>query len=90
MQDALSTLNFALKLSACMSHVWSRCAAVSVQADRRALLISLGALGVGVAVANKLMPSDKARNRRERKMDDPWKVFCWLCSIVCFSAEAHT
>ena len=76
MQDILSTLNFALNLSACISHVLSRCAAVFVQADRRALLISVGALGFGVAVANKLMPSDKARNRRGRGKDDPWKVVC--------------
>jgi len=47
------------------------------QADRRALLLSLGGLGLGVAAASKLLSQDSSSSTRRRRTiakDDPWKV----------------
>ena len=49
------------------------------QGDRRALLISLGGLGLGVAAASKLLSPDTASSSRRKRTlgkDDPWRVRC--------------
>lgn len=53
------------------------------QGDRRALLISLGGIGLGVAAASKLLPQSSpssSRGRRTSGKDDPWRV---LCPPIC-------
>ena len=60
-----------------MVYVFVKCSVFVEQADRRALLISLGGLGLGVAAASKLVSgnstSSSARRRKAAK-DDPWRV----------------
>ena len=60
-----------------MVYVFVKCSVFVEQADRRALLISLGGLGLGVAAASKLVSgnstSSSARRRKATK-DDPWRV----------------
>ena len=52
---------------------------VSSQGDRRALLISLGGIGLGVAAASKLLPQSSmapSRRRRASGKEDAWTVRC--------------